>query len=102
MICDIVSVVWSVILLLSWFRTSSRKADLVSLVVSVAKAGLFLNWELILFVRICSCSAWYAALLSNVIALSRSAASDILAMSFVSLAETGVRVCMVFVLVVVD
>ena len=101
-ICDMVSVVCSVILLLSWFRTSWCRADLLSVVVSAAKAGLFLNCDVILFVRICSCSAWKAALLSNEIALARSSASDMLAMLFEILVETGVRVCMVFVLVVVD
>ena len=101
-ICDVVSVVFRVMLFLSWFRTRSRRADLLSFVASVANAGLSLNLEMILFVMICICSIWKAAWLSTAIALSRSAASERLARSFASLVEMGVSVCMVCVLVVVD
>ena len=101
-ICDVVSVVSIVILFLSWLRTSSCRADLLLLVLSVAKMGTSLSCDLIWSAMIWYCSASMADALLTAIAFASSCAPVMLARLVAILAETGVRVCIVFVFVVVE
>ena len=102
MICDVVSVVSIVTLFLSWLMTSSCRADLLLLVLSSAKMGTFLRCDLIWSVIIWYVSAWMAAVLSTTIAFASSSAPVMLARLVAMPAEIGVRVCIVFVFVVVE
>ena len=71
-------------------------------VLSVAKMGSSLNCALIWSVRIWYCSASMADPLLTLSAFASSWASVMLARLVAMLAETGVRVCIVFVFVVVE